>query len=219
MKRFLFILGAALILFVAALGLAYIFSATLLSRSLSKQLGTRVTVGQAVFGWNTLSFRNIVVASPKASMPPALTISRAYLTAPLPNYLKSITYIDKVEINDTVLTVVFNPLKTSNNWDKITKNMSKESTSKSHKYALISLLEFNRLTIRVLIPGLPPQETVIPQLTFKNIKSSEGDVAKKISQIIIYQMLFNAKNLLNIPLPLFDPSKGPFDPLSPFNPF
>ncbi len=215
MKRLFFGLIALVLLLGVLLGITYVFSAILLSRGMTKQLGTKVSVSQATFGLNRISIRNITVSSPKGKIP-ALTVEHAYLQAPLSTYFKHVSYIEKVEIDDSILTIIFNPLKTSSNWDEITKRMNKANEkSKKKKYAMISFLEFNRLTIRVLIPGLPAQETIVPYLAFRDVKSNEGAVTQKITQIVVQQMLFNAKNLLNLPLPIPDPTKNLFKNLLP----
>ena len=227
MKRFLAILVSALIIVCFTLLMAYKNLDLVLSHALSSKFGTQVRVEDVTFTPTTdIEVQNITVANPLAFHSPyALEIGSVYIAAPYENYIKKIIEIDKIIVTNAVLTVeYFNKVT---NWETLMAQLDNEDDSivdDPHSYSVIQELTFINLSVRVAGVDGSYQTYPINKLTLNNIKTKEGELTRRLTQAILNQIIFNFKNIIQIPLKYTqDTIKAPIDTtidgLKSLNPF
>lgn len=202
MKKVIVIALSFLILIVITCVAVFFSSSIILEKMLSNELKTNVTVEKVSFPYPSLLVQKLIVKNiPSGKDPNALTIQKIDINAPYINYFHHVIYIDKIAITDVVLTVEFFGFANSeNNWSFINNNMDTNEDPNT-SYAEIKEFVIKNLKVRVIKNG-QVEETVIPEIRLKNVKTKNGALINSITHEIIYQMIFNIKNIIQIPLKL-----------------
>lgn len=213
-----------IIVVVVVLGLIAVFNAnTFVSWILSSKLEVPVKINSMKFRPPEIDLNGIVIGNPKGyKSHEAISITSIDISAPYTNYLKKEVEIDSITLDDVTLTIeFFGNNQVNYNWNVLLTNMNKEEEPKAGKAkkkgrsGFIKTLKINNLKIVTVIPGHEPKVQEIPDLTFHNISTKEGNLSAQITQTILFHLLFNSKNFLKFPLKTTEETFQNL--LSPFN--
>jgi len=148
--------------------------------------------------------------------PYAFEVDSIDIQAPLFNYFKKIVEIQLLELDTIVVSIeFFNGKKTASNWNLIMKSVNKKGSAEPGKtdksYANIDLLSLKNITVIVFQNGKEINRKVIPQLTFKNIKTKKGELTRRVTQAVLFHLLFDFKNLLDFSLDFIPDASEPLN--------
>jgi len=220
------IFGCIFIVVVVAvvIGLIAIFNAnTFVSWILSSKLEVPVRIHDMKFRPPEIRLKGIKIGNPKGYREhEAISIASIDITAPYTNYLDKEVEIDSIILDDVTLTIeFFGDNHVNYNWNVLLTNMNKDDSAKAGKSkksgrsAFIKTLKINKLKIVTVVPGHARKVQEIPDLTFHNLSTKEGNLSAQITQTILFHLLFNTKNFLKFPLQTTEETFQNL--LSPFN--
>ncbi|MBM3193772.1 MAG: hypothetical protein FJZ59_06045 [Chlamydiae bacterium] len=158
---------------------------------------------------------------PKYKQHAALHIRKIKIAAPYVNFAHEVSQINKIVISDLTFTVDF--LDSVTNWEILMNNLdSFDSTTNS--YMIIDELTFLNLKIRIQTKDGTYKEKTLAKVTLKDVKTKEGELTQRLIQAIIRELIFNIRNLIDIPLKmtkelLNKPIDSSLDGLKSLNPF
>ena len=217
--------SSILALILISLGVIYFGFTFILEKNLSSKVATKLTIEDSGLSLNSIELDNLRIHNPKNMIEPyALEVETINIQAPILNYFKKIVEIELIELNNIVLSIEFlTDRKTSSNWSYIMKSVNKKGSStpleNDTSYTNIDLLSLKNITVIVIVAGKEQTRKVIPSLTFRNIKTKKGELTRRVTQAILYNLLFDFKNLLDFSLDFIpDGSEQPlnlFDKLLP----
>ncbi len=203
--------------------IAYVKMNLIFSHILADKFKTKVTIEDiSLLPMELIKIQGFKILNPLKYKPhSALRIDLIQVTAPYLNYLDKIPQIKQILISDLVFTVDF--LGNVTNWETLMNNLDSEESS-SNSYIVIHELTFINLKIRVQGKDGTYKEKTISKLTLKNVKTKEGELTQRVIQSILSELIFNIKNLINIPLKITEdllnaPIDTSIDGLKSLNPF
>lgn len=206
MNRILAIVANTLFLLLIV-GIILFFTRSIVTSAvLSSKLGIPVKVQQINVIPGRISVWDAKLKNSKGySQPYALRIRSTLINAPLKNYMNKLIEIDSIEVSNILLTLELTKRNTSdNNWADIMKEIHEEEpTLKTHnknRHAIIKKLVLTNLTVRIYKSPRSYQDKVIPRLEFQNVETKDGDLSRRIMQAIIYELVFNIRNILKLPI-------------------
>ncbi len=212
MKIFWSLFSALIIGTILCLIFFYFKFNYVLGKVLSSKFGTEVLIKKITFDRPDIDVNTFTIKNPPGFMTTlALRINKLDISAPYSNYFQNVIDIDEIEISDIDLNIEFTTKKGSiSNWSHLLGSLSSEPSKKPAKvdskevaetgrYAVIKLLKINNLKVNIITPGQKTQTKVFKNMQFKNVITEKGDITRRITQIIIYHMIFNYKNLIQIP--------------------
>lgn len=216
MRSLLIAISIIIGIFVLGVLFFYFNAAWVFSYALSAQFRTRCSVESVEFLSGEVRLHNITIGNPPpAKFPYALKNSYFQIKAPYGSYLRKEIQIDSIYLKDVEMIVEYYEKngETVINWTVLADNLGSEGrrnflTSRIGRSALIHRLVIENLMVRVIIPGRRDRTTTLPSLTFTDIKTEDGELTKLITEAIVYRMIFNVKNIVNIP---FDAAKEGVD--------
>ena len=173
--------------------MAYAKMELALSYVLSSKMKTTVSIEDVTFSkMESIDVQDIRIGNPyQYPSRYALEVGALNITAPYERYFQKITYIEKIELNNVILTV--ESVNNVTNWEALMNNLESKP-EKSHSYSVIKKLTFKNLSVRIRsIDGTYKTHT-IAKLTLLKIKTDEGDLSQRLTQAILKQILFNIKN-------------------------
>ncbi len=202
MRRFLTFIGAVVIVAIIVITIFYFNGAFFCEKILSSKLKTPITLQKVEFNYPNIIIENIKLFNPRNfTTNNALEIGVTDVESPYGNYFKDVVNINRLEMSN--VTVTIESTKTTTNWDILLKKIKDDSnnTKKNDRYAIIRKFVIKNLTIRIFAQnGKLISEKKIPRLSFKTIKTNDGDISKVIMQAIIYHLIFNLKKLTDLPI-------------------
>ena len=223
MRRILGLLIFLLLILLLIGVIAYAKIELVFSYILTNKFKTSVKIEDATFSpMSAIHIENITIANPN-DYPSAYALQIGLITilAPYENYLDKVVYINKIELTNITLTVDY--LGNVTNWEALMDNLDSDG-EKSNSYAIIKKLTFNNL--KILIEGKDGtfKTQTIAKLTLHDIKTKEGELTRRLTQAILKEVIFNIKNLINIPLKMTqdainNPVDSTLDGLKALNPF
>jgi len=231
MKKLLSVLLGIIIVLIIVGFCLYLFRTPLATMILSKKLGTSLTLDQINFRPQHITLDQLKMSNPAGyRYPYALEIQKTDVEAPYTNYLKSIVEVDKIELDDVTIRIEIS--LELNNWNVLLGRVGQPETTKAveakSNYAVIKLLVINNLKVQVVLPDGSIKERTIKRLEYRDLKTNEGDIGRRIMQTVILQMLLDVRNIMGVPLTLekdtlqgiFTPQNGKepvLDDLNPLN--
>lgn len=209
MKIFWSILSAIVVIVILSFLFVYFKFNYVLGHILSSKFNTKVKIEKVVFKSPEIDVLNFEIHNPSGySLPLALSIDDVYIKAPFRNYFHRVINIDQIEVRDAEVNIEFSGRRgTESNWSHLIGHISsgseddskaKQSDSKG-RYAVIGLLTIRNLRVNIITPGQKTQTKVFRDMQFRNVVTKKGDISRRITQVIIYHMIFNYKNLIKIP--------------------
>jgi len=226
MKRLIKILFGIIVLLIIV-GVILFFTRTFITeRVLSSKLGATVRINEINFNPPQILVDDAKLKNPKGfKAPNALAVDNIKITAPYGNYLDKVINIDEIALDNILL--VLEPLQknpSQNNWTELLGNINSESKVSNEggsRHAIIKRLVLTNITIRIYNASGSYQDKVISRIELKDIKTADGDLARRIMQAIISELLFNLNDLLKLPLEILnqDTIKGVFDKVDSKIPF
>jgi hypothetical protein len=213
--------SSILALILISLAVIYFGFTFILEKNLSEKVATKLTIEDSGLSLNSIELDNLRIHNPKNMIEPyALEIETINIQAPILNYFKKIVEIELIELNNIVLSIEFlTDRKTSSNWSYIMKSVNKKGSSappeNDTSYTNIDLLSLKNITVIVIVAGKEQTRKVIPSLTFRNIKTKKGELTRRVTQAILYNLLFDFKNLLDFSLDFIP--EGAEEPLNLFD--
>lgn len=155
MRKFFFVLVLVIfVLFFIALFYINANASSIISRFLSKQLKTEITVEKASLGIRELTLYNIEI-------PKTLTIERAEILFDPFTFFKDTLTIDKITLTNPVVMLQFKNLK-ENNWTALIEPLDKEpAPKKSTRKLIIDTLVLNNLQIKAVGLSIPLKDQVV----------------------------------------------------------
>lgn len=232
MRVFWSILSAVFVVIVICL-LLFIFKFEyILGRILTSKFGTTVRIENVVFRKNEFDAEKFVIKNPPSyTTPSALKINQFDVEAPFWNYFKKVIHIKEIELHNVEFTLEFDSKKGStSNWSQLLDNLSAGSNgssnassedSSSDRYAVIGLLKINNLTVNMITPGRKTETRTYRNLQFRNVVTKKGDIVRRITQVVIYHMIFNFRNWIKFPVQFggqaTDGVLNIFEHISPFS--
>ncbi len=203
--------------------IAYAKMELVLSYVLSSKMKTNVTIEDVRFSkMEQIHVQNTRIGNPyQYPSRYALEVGSLDISTPFERYFQNITYIDKIELDNVIITV--ESVNHVTNWEALMNNLESKS-EKSHSYSVIKNLTFKNLTVIIQGSDGTYQTHTIAKLTLVNIKTDEGDFSQRLTQAILKQILFNIKNWIKIPLKMTQdainsPLDTTLDGLKSLNPF
>lgn len=189
---FVFVLLFALLLFIQ-------FSPSILSNTLTKMLQTKVTVKNIDYQSRAFTLEDFSLYNPpKYKIKKALSVKKTTFTTPYLNYIKPHTVIDKIELSDIDLSIIFTDSDNKRgNWYEIFSKLDSPSNEKknqedtgSNRSVLIKELVLNNVEITLVRYGKSPLKLKpIKHIKLENINSSDGLPTKQITRIIVRQVI------------------------------
>ncbi len=224
MKRLLGILSVLLVLVFLIAIVAFAKMELILSYMLTDKFKTKVVVEDLTFSpMNQIKAEAISIRNPEAySSPYALQLDTLEIQADYQNYLKEVIYIDTIEIRNITLSVEY--LNNVTNWEALMNQLDSSEEGDSNSYAVIRELTFRNLKITIIGKDGKLKSQTIPTLTLTNIKTKGGELTRRLTQAILTQLIFNIKNMINIPLKMGQdllnaPVDTTWDGIKSLNPF
>lgn len=223
MKKLATIIPTLIIIIGIVAIIGYAKMNLIFSHILKEKFKTKVTIEDiSLSPMELITVQDLKIFNPPKYKPhTAMRIGGITINAPYGNYLDEVTQIKKIVVSDLVFTVDF--LGKITNWESLMNNIdTKESNDKS--YMVIEELTFTNLKIRIQGKDGSYKEKTIPKLTLKNVKTKEGELTQRLMQAIITQLIFNIRNLIDIPLNMTKdflnaPIDSSLDGLKSLNPF
>ncbi len=176
---------------------------------LSARFGALVNIEKVAFGRQEINIEKFVLHNPPDfSTPHALDIDVIDIDAPYINYIKKEIKIKEIEVHTAELNIVFKTKKgLDSNWSSLLGTLStdkyskkkREQEEKSGQYAVIEVLKINKLTVHIITPGLKTETKVFNDMVFYNVVTTRGDITRHITQVVVYYMISQFANILNIP--------------------
>lgn len=219
MKAFWTLLTSIFIVIVLSFSFLFFKSNYVIGRLLSSTFHSKVTIDHVGYTKKEIQIQEFTLYNPSEyTTPKALFIKNIDINAPYSNYLKKIIQIHEIEIHDAVLNFVFNDRKGSeSNWSHLIGNLSNEKQpdditkdDSQGRYAVIDLLTINQLTVNIMTPGKKTETKVLKNLQFKHVVTKKGDITRRITQVVLYHMLFDYQNLIKIPAQFADKASTNF---------
>jgi hypothetical protein len=196
----------------------YFGFASILEWNLSTKISTKISIAKSSFSLSSIQLENFRIHNPKnINKPYALEIDSINIQAPLFNYFKKITEIQSIKLDNIVLSIEFLEIGKGegSNWNLIMRSANKKGSSKPGEndpsYANINLLSLKNITVIVYQGGREKNRKVIPLLTFKNIKTKKDELTRRITQAILFNLLFDFKNILDFPIELIPEASEPLN--------
>lgn len=206
MGRIIAILGNTLFLLLIV-GIILFFSRSYIASVIfSNKLGAPVRINQINMVPGRITIKDAKLKNPSGyNQTYALRIGRTEINAPIRNFFRSEIEIDSMEVSNVLLTLeLINRNPKDNNWTTLLNNINaKESKlepqSKGH-HAVIKKFVLTNLTVRIYKSPRSYEDKVIRRLEFTDVTTADGDLTRRIMQAIIYELVFNIKNILKIPV-------------------
>lgn len=221
MRIFWTILGSITLALLVLFLFIYFKFSYILGRVLSSKFGTKVKIEKIVFDQPKIDIKKFKIHNPIGyNLPLALRVKNIDVNAPFKNYLNRVIHINSLNIQDVEINIEFQGRRGSeSNWSYLLGNLSEDPHEKSKphvktqqegkgRYAVIDLLTIQNLRINLITPGQKTQTKVFRNMQFKNIVTKKGDITRRITQIVIYHMIFNYKNLIKFPLNVGNDATG-----------
>lgn len=205
MKHFFIIVGSLLLIIFIVLTIAYFNGAYIISRILSSQLDAKVTIQHVDLGWNAVEIDQLKVKNPTSGGAQyALEVGEIDIKAPVPNYFKKTVVIDYIGIENIFLNLdIAGSGKDNNNWSALMSNIynmkNPSISSNSSRHAIIKYLEIKNLKIRIHQAGKKPIVKTINHMAFKDIRTENGELTRRIIQAILARLVLDVKNFIDIP--------------------
>ena len=223
MRRLLGIILFLLLTLSAIGAIAYTKLDLILSHILTTKFKTSVRIEDIELSpMKDILLENLTLANP-IDYPTAyaLRIGSIAIEAPYKNYLEKVVSIDRIELTNITLTVDY--LDNVTNWETLMNNIETDD-DKSDSYAVIKKLTFNNLIVRIEGKDGKLKTLKIPKLTLLNVQTKGGELTRRLTQAILKEVIFNIKNLINIPLKMTqdaisNPVDTTLDGLKALNPF
>ena len=216
--KWLTLVGSTLVLVVLIFfGIIYFGFTSILEWNLSSKVSTKISIESSSLSLNSIQLDHLRIHNPKNMITPyAFEVDSIDIQAPLFNYFKKIVEIQLLELDTIVVSIeFFNGKKTASNWNLIMKSVNKKGSAEPGKtdksYANIDLLSLKNITVIVFQNGKEINRKVIPQLTFKNIKTKKGELTRRVTQAVLFHLLFDFKNLLDFSLDFIPDASEPLN--------
>lgn len=224
-RRLLFLFSSILLLTLVIFLTLYSARALILGRLLSSKMGTKVELESLALSPPMVDIEALQIANPPGyKRPHALEVRSISIDAPYSTYFKRLSHFQNVTLDHTTVTLEFAGMsKTSTNWNTIMQHLNKQRrlnpSAAVGRYSIIDLLTINDLKIQVFMKGKLIKEKRIEKLTFKNLSTEKGELSRRLTQIILSQILLNIQSIINFPLESANDSvnglfKGLFKPSS-----
>lgn len=203
MKKVFAIILISLLLII---GLVWISKGSLLSRYLSRELGTPVTLKSLTYSPDKISLVDLMIFNPKDSKTShALNVEMIQIFCPFIELFRTTTNIDQIEMDNINLGLeLYNITGTDNNWTRILYNNKKRHIHEETFF--IKSLKLNNITV-ILTTNLGQTKTYGPiNMELKNISSKSA--GKDIETAIMNQIILEIIKRFNLPelLKQVDPS-------------
>lgn len=206
MGRILSIIGNTLFILLLV-GIILFFTRTYVANAiLSHKLGVPVRIKQINVVPGKISVKDAKLKNASGyAQPYALRIGNTQINAPLRNLFRSEIVIDSIEVSNILLTLELTNRNTSiNNWTALLSEIQNEepkmNSQGTNRHAVIRKLVLSNLTVRIFKSATSYQDKVIRRLEFTDVTTADGDLTRRIMQAIIYELIFNIRNILKLPL-------------------
>ncbi|OGN62139.1 MAG: hypothetical protein A3F09_02905 [Chlamydiae bacterium RIFCSPHIGHO2_12_FULL_49_11] len=180
----------------------YFNGAFLLSHLLKGQLGIPIAMEKVQFNSSEITIANIIVPNPqKSESPYAIRIDHTLSEAPVVNYVKNPTKIKQLLIeNVTMFMETYED--GSSNWKLLGEKIdaASKTNKKTDSQTLIDELIIRKINLFIITPGKKPIGHPIDELKFTDVQTAGGDLPNQISRAILYKLIFNYRNLIDIPM-------------------
>ena len=234
MRVFWTLLGTIALAIIALIIFIYLKFGFILGKVLSSKFGTKVKIEQITLKQPKIDISNFAIFNPPGyNLPLALKINNIDINAPFRNYFHQEIRVNSLNINNVEINIIFQGRQGSeSNWSYLLGNLSEEPHDhKKHpdeikqdtkgRYAVIELLTITNLRVNIITPGQRTQTKVFRNMQFRNVVTKRGDITRRISQVIIYHMIFNYRNIIKMPIEIGKEASGGifsiFEKLAPFS--
>ena len=206
MKRFfVFFSFSVFLIFLISIFFYFAFP-FFLAKVVSSKIGAKVGFEKIVFKTDKVLIKSAVIRNgPKFTRPNALSVKAVEIQAPCLEYLHEDIHIKRLKLSDVILTIEFLDKKhISSNWDFVQSdphpsNKFPSPSRNSKREAFIEHFDIYNMKVVIVSPGSKTTIQTIPALHYKNIKTQEGELTKRLAQTILYYTIFNVRNILNFP--------------------